>query len=75
MNKVERRLNKELKDIQDNPPMNCSAGLLNNNIYEWGATIIGPYDSPFAGGIFKLLIKFGEKYPFKPPKIKFTTKI
>lgn len=75
MSKLIKRLNRELDDIKNNPPMNCSAGLLNENIKEWEATIIGPSDSPYTGGIFKLKILFGDNYPFKPPKVKFVTKI
>lgn len=70
-----QRLTKELEMIQKNPPMNCSSGVVNNNIFHWEATIIGPSDSPYEGGIFKLDIQFPEKYPFKPPKIKFLTRI
>ena len=72
---TEKRLIKELKDITDNPPAGCSAGKKNNDLYEWDASIIGPTESPYSGGIFKLSIIFSDKYPFKPPKIKFNTKI
>lgn len=75
MSKTDRRIKKELEEIQKEPPSNCSAGPLPNNIKEWQATIIGPSESPYAGGIFKLQILFTDKYPFKPPKVKFNTPI
>jgi ubiquitin-conjugating enzyme E2 D len=75
-NKALKRIEKELKEIEKEPPSNCTAGPINRiNMYDWEATIIGPSNSPYAGGIFKLTVSFSEKYPFKPPKVKFITRI
>ena len=75
MSRIIKRLNQELKDLQENPVENCSAGPINNNIKEWQATIFGPSDTPYQGGVFTVLIKFTDQYPFKPPLVYFKTPI
>ncbi|CAH6421739.1 Ubiquitin-conjugating enzyme E2 [uncultured virus] len=78
MSAYQKRLQRELKEVQQDPPSNCSAGLNDedgSDLLHWKATIMGPQLTPYEGGIFNLNIVFTEKYPFNPPSIKFTTKV
>ena len=71
-----KRILQEIKELQNNDSDNVTAGPVSeDNIFCWSATLIGPKDSPYEGGIFLLNINFPQDYPFKPPKINFQTKI
>ena len=74
-----KRLVKEYKDVMQNKHCienRISIGLKNDNDYTvWRATIIGADNTPYKGGIFNLEIVIPQNYPFKPPKVRFLTRI
>lgn len=77
LSKSEKRIKKELEqlagDVHGIP--GCSAGPENDNLFHWTGTIIGPGDTPYENGIFKLDIIFPRDYPYKSPKVTFITPI
>ncbi|KFK26978.1 hypothetical protein AALP_AA8G318000 [Arabis alpina] len=72
--KATQRIAKEYKDMTSKESL-YSIGRNSKDIFTWSAMIQGPPDTPYAGGMFSIDIKFPKDYPFKPPKCTFKTKI
>ncbi|KAA8492100.1 Ubiquitin-conjugating enzyme E2 2 [Porphyridium purpureum] len=67
------RLMTDLKMMNQEPPDGCSASPLSeSNLFVWGATIFGPSETPWEGGVYSLRLTFTEQYPEKPPRVRFT---
>lgn len=66
-----RRLQKELDDIQKNPPPNYQLGIVENDMFRWKAVIDGPAGSPYEGGKIVANFVIPEGYPHKPPSVFF----
>ncbi|PNW75165.1 hypothetical protein CHLRE_12g515450v5 [Chlamydomonas reinhardtii] len=70
------RLLSDLKAIKSEPPEGCSASPLDeSNLMVWQATIFGPDESEWEGGIFTLRFTFTERYPDKPPRVRFSSEM
>ena len=71
-------LKNEFQQLQNDPILSLGAtvGLPDpNNIFHWKITLVGPQDTPYAGGMFFLTADFPEDYPNAKPEIRFTNKI
>jgi ubiquitin-conjugating enzyme E2 A len=68
-----RRLMRDFKRLQDDPPSGITGAPADNNIMQWQAVIFGPDDTPWEGGTFRLKLEFSEEYPNKPPKVSFVS--
>ena len=70
------RLMSDLKTVKQQPPEGVSASPLSEeNLYVWGATVFGPDDTSWEGGIYTMRLMFTEQYPDKPPRVRFTTEM
>mmetsp|Transcript_66778 Transcript_66778/g.100679 ORF Transcript_66778/g.100679 Transcript_66778/m.100679 type:complete len:149 (-) Transcript_66778:196-642(-) len=73
---MSKRLLKERKMLEKEPLEYVpQITMVNDDVFEWDCAIVGPTDSPYAGGVFVLKLEFPSTYPFKAPKLKFVTKV
>ncbi|URE11934.1 ubiquitin-conjugating enzyme [Musa troglodytarum] len=70
-----RRIIKEAQRLLSEPEPGISAMPSEDNMRSFGVKILGPNQSPYEGGVFKLELFLPEEYPMVAPKVRFLTKI
>lgn len=71
-----RRIAKELADIQSDTDSNIHAQAIDgHDISHLHASFIGPPDSPYEGGTYIVDIVIPSEYPFRPPQMRFKTRL
>jgi ubiquitin-conjugating enzyme (huntingtin interacting protein 2) len=72
-----RRLMKELTDIENDQISKVTAKPAGsgNDIMHLVGSFLGPPGTPYEGGTYEIDITIPSDYPFRPPVMKFITKI
>lgn len=70
------RIGKELEECRQDTKSGVALELNNDNdLTSLTGYFDGPPGTPYEGGRFKVDIKIPNEYPFKPPQMKFITKV
>ena len=72
---MEARISEEWNEIISKPIPNIEVALVNDDMKTWAASIIGPKDTPYEGGVFVMAIIFPENYPVGPPLFAMVTPV
>ncbi|XP_077666267.1 ubiquitin-conjugating enzyme E2 W isoform X2 [Eretmochelys imbricata] len=74
MASMQKRLQKELLALQNDPPpgMTLNEKSVQNSITQWIVDMEGAPGTLYEGEKFQLLFKFSSRYPFDSPQVMFT---
>lgn len=75
MASLPKRILKETERLQSEPVPGISAVPSDSNARLFSVVIVGPEESPYSSGNFKLELFLPEDYPMAPPKVRFLTRI
>ncbi|PVU95961.1 hypothetical protein BB559_002544 [Furculomyces boomerangus] len=70
-----RRLFRDFKRLKNDSPTGIMGTPCADNIMVWNAIILGPAETPFEDGTFKLIMNFDESYPNRPPTVRFISEM
>jgi len=70
MTELPRRIIKETQRLLQEPAPGISAAPSESNLRYFNVMILGPQQSPYEGGTFKLELFLPEDYPMAPPKVR-----
>ena len=72
---TQRRIRNELKEWKEKPLSCAQITAVPDDYKRWDILYYAPDDTPYETGVFKIQITFPNDYAFKPPDIRFKTKI
>lgn len=72
-----RRIAKEIADIHADSSSQITADPVDGDgdITHLRGSFPGPLGTPYEGGVYKIDIRIPNEYPFRPPVMKFETKV
>ena len=71
-----KRITREYAEVSQDPPAGFTVTLPpNSSIHTWHITLTPPADSPYHPGKFGIILTLPTDYPFKPPVVKFITRL
>ncbi|KIV76960.1 hypothetical protein PV11_08804 [Exophiala sideris] len=70
-----RRITKDLADIRADTASQIFAETIGDNITNLRGSFKGPSGTPYEGGTYEVSITIPNEYPFKPPVMRFITKV
>lgn len=71
-----KRIAKELEDVKKDQLSGVTLEMAeDDDLSHLKGTFLGPPGTPYEGGLFEVDIKIPSEYPFKPPIMKFDTRI
>ncbi|XP_045112146.1 ubiquitin-conjugating enzyme E2 Z-like [Portunus trituberculatus] len=68
-----RRVKKDLSTIFTEPLPGIFAVPQDDNLFLVHCLIVGPFDTPYEGGFFHFVVRFGPRYPIHPPRVRLLT--
>ncbi|KAH9983908.1 ubiquitin-conjugating enzyme/RWD-like protein [Russula compacta] len=73
--RLRRSVLKQVAVCNNDKTTTVNIELINDSHSHLRGSFEGPQDSPYEGGHFEIAIVMPSDYPFKPPKMKFITKV
>ncbi|QEU59527.1 Ubc4/Ubc5 [Kluyveromyces lactis] len=71
-----KRILKEIQAVKEDPEAQIELKFVNeSDIHHMKGSFIGPSGTPYEGGKFVVDINIPVEYPYKPPQMKFDTKV
>lgn len=71
-----KRILKEIQAVKEDPEAQIELRFVNeSDIHHMKGSFIGPRGTPYEGGKFIVDINIPVEYPYKPPQMKFDTKV